>query len=512
MTRFFIMTLIVSCFFTKASRAQFTLATLPEAVYPIPGTASTIDPDHVSNYHFRHNEAGYNGQFSVYSWSSPYDWMPNNAGFAFGFTDNTFTSIYDNGFMNISNALEVEVGTMYISGAKVIVVTYYNSTGAYVDFYQYNYPGMLNPMGSYLLSPTGKKPRIDSHLDYAVTVSYQETGGIVVAAIESGTFPLINSELIPGTSGCIIPDVAFGHEPGGLMVRTAYYNPGTGSINVESKDFWQIGSGTPFNMDDVNAGIQTNYIDIDCPDHMSSDLKWAYTYDMGNKLFVRSYYNMSAASPYLFAVNDPFLMSNYSNYKPSITYEENQKILNIGWAARTLTGVPNRNIAVRYVYDGTPVTTAGTYLLLSSWTGSPDYGKNNVVSLSKNNETSYIFTAFSRMGISTLPNYDIRVKFKPNGMSTFKGVQELALHTKGVTAVPNPFSNTFILDAAALDASLQYSIHVADISGRMLLQQAGTIDELNSTLLGSSEKWPSGVYSIQLKGDDYNQSLKVVKE
>lgn len=511
MKNIIIWTLCALFYLTIHVHAQFIVASLPQVNYPIPGVAQTYEPDHMGSYHFHHSDGGNNGQFAVYSWSNPFA-GPNNAGFAYIFVDNTFSTIYDNGFQNINDALEVEVATMTISGQKYIVVSYHNASGAYVDFYHYIFPGILNPSGSFLLSPTGKKTRMDAHKEYAVAITYEDASGINVATIESGTFPMINTEVIPGTIGGTIPDVAFSHDHTGLMVRFVYYMPGT--IYVQSKDFYQIGNPSiPFSVDDMNPFVQTSYIDIDCPDHaMGPDYKWAYTYDMGNKLFVRSFVNGIASSPYLFAVNDPFLMSNYNNFKPSIAYEANQDVINVGWATRNFTGLFNKNVAVRYRFDGAPLTTPGSYLLLSNGPVTTNYGKHNVVSLSKNTEIPYIFTAFSMLGPGSPMNEDIIVKVRPIGIPTFKGVGANALVTSNIQAIPNPFQENFILDASTIDGNEILQVNIVDITGRTVLHTQGTIDVLNASILTASKSWTAGMYSIQLKGSTVEQHIKVIKQ
>lgn len=512
MKKIFIGTFILSCSLLNVSFGQYITAGIPDVAYPVPGTASSYEPDHMSNYHFHHSDGGYTGQFVVYSWSNPFPFMPNNAGIAYGFVDNTFSTIYDNGFLNISNAMELEVGTINIGGQKLIVATYYNSGGVYVDYYAYNYLGGLSPMGSFLLSSTGSKPRIDNHLDYATLITYEEPSGVVAVAIDAGSFPMGTAELLPGSGGGRIPDIAFAHESTGLNARIVYYRGS--NILVYHKDFSNIGNPTvPYVLDDVNSGVQTSYIDIDCPDHLAgTEIKWAYTYDMSNKLFVRSFNNTSAASPYLFAVNDPFLMSNYLNFKPSIAFDDNQKIINVAWATKNTTGMFNKDIAVRYVYDGTPITPFGNYLVLSNASPAVNYGKHNVATLSKNNELPFIFAAFSMLGSFSPTNEDIKVKFKPVGSSTYNVAKDLTLSGAQMQALPNPFQTNFMLNAPAFDGQETLQILVVDMNGRQILQESGTMDELNGSLSTASNKWPTGMYSIQLKGQAITQQLKVVKQ
>lgn len=511
MRKFLMWAALASILSTQESSAQFIGASLPQVNYPVTGTAQTHEPNHMSSYNYHHNDAGFSGFLNVHSWSNPYSWMPNNAGIAFSFTDNTFSTVYDAGFLNISNALEVEVGTILVGGMKVIAVTYHNGSGAFVDFYHYVFPGTLNPIGSHLLSSSGKRPRIDSHLDYALVITYEDATGIQVAAIESSTFPTITTETVASVPGAGIPDVAFGHTASGLMTKVVYY--AAGSIYVMSKDFWQIGMPTiPYVTEDVNTMVQTEYIDIDAPDHNPSmNDNWAYTYSMSNKLYVRSKVT-GVVAPFLFAVNDPFLMTNYNNFKPSIAYEYNLNNLTIGWAAKSVTSLTNKNVAVRYRIDGSPLTTPGNYLLLSTGPLTTDYGKFNVVALSKNNEIPYVFTAFSMRGPGSPINEDIIVKVKPTSMPTFRDEVSIPTPSLQLQAIPNPFQSNFMLDASTLDGTKHYQVQIVDIAGKTVLQQSGTIDAINASLITNSEKWPTGVYSIQLQGDNVLRHLKVVKQ
>ncbi len=406
------------------------------------------------------------------------------------------------------------MGTIQSAGQKYVVATYYNLGGVYANIYQYVFGTGLVPVTTgYLISSNGRKPRIDSHLDYAIGITYEEPGvGIFVKAIHTG-LTIGNNILVAGSSNGRIPDIAFDHTTG-LNLRIAYYDNAAPGIKVEHLDFFTIlgAVGTmPFNFDHISAPVQIEYLDLDCPDH-SGDVRWAYTYIQSNILYATSFCNTLAATPFNFMVNDLSIYNSLSARKPSIAYSNNTNELNIAWSHRAWTGGNNHTVAVKRDVAGAYITPFGSYLLMATMVPMvpPFYGLNSLTAISKRNETDDLFAVYSILDAGV--NYEMRYKFKPYPMFTYRQEDNSIITKQNISLYPNPFSESITLDIDQVSSDETILISGYDLSGRVIFRKSDNINNINAALRELSPKLTAGMYSFNVQYGTVQQIIKVVKQ
>ena len=495
----------LTCLSAKAQ--SFQPASIPDIPFPDASIGIVKEVDHVSCYGFYGSDpSGNYGNFNVHSWSPPNEKML--AGIAYVFTDNTNSSTWDKGIEPVKRALDLEVGTIDVSGTKIVIASYYNSKGVFINVYKYVFGGGLFLSETRNLSEKGRKPRIDSHKGYGVTVTWEEDFGVMIKAIgiENGGLKYGENLFIHEAKGGRIPDVAFGHDYADLDIRVAFFNPNTYTIDVIKQEFFTVlgapPSSIPFIMEDQLNVREVTYIDIDCPDH-SSDTRWAYAFTMNNALYARSYAAAVSSSPVTFPVSGPYLRGT-TNRKPSVAYSNNIDEVNIAWS------FDKEIIAVQRDVAGGFITPPGTFLIVPKY---PQYNPYfSYVALSKSNENSSdLYHAFSMQD----PNIgmEMRYKFKPYGSSTYRGQGETAtadvLNPASLNVYPNPFTEYFQLDAH--DQAEVLSVQVIDFTGRIVFADKGSVTELNSRLETAGPEFNAGIYIVKVDGKEQG-SFKIVKQ
>ncbi len=71
---------------------------------------------------------------------------------------------------------------------------------------------------------------------------------------------------------------------------------------------------------------------------------------------------------------------------------------------------------------------------------------------------------------------------------------------KGIEIYPNPFDKGFTIKIAQ-DKGETYNLKITDILGRVILEQKGTIQQLNTQLSTEPTNWQNGQYILQLKNE-----------
>lgn len=481
----------------------FTGASAPEVAYPTSASGIVIEPDHVSNYGFHYAQGSYSGNLYAYSWSRSDNMYGHSGSISTLFMDASNTTVYAQHTILVENAFDIEVGTIDAMGARFVIASYYNADGVFLNIYKYDMFGGLFPhIMKHKLSDSGKFPRIDSHKGYANVVTWMESGGIMVAAIDGG-LNISNSVLIDNTDKGVIPDVAFGHEPD-LNVRIAYYRPNDAEIHVISRPFFDIfGPLTiSFTLEDVKPNVKARYIDLDCPDHFSYT-RWAYVYDnTGNQIIARSYSSDISGIPFDFPITDPSLGALPCR-KPSIAYSDDNSIFNVAWSIDP-AGSPNHHIlGVMRDVTGGYITPFANYLLVANNT---QYGKHAYVALSKSNEhTGDLFSVYSMHPI----NDEMRYKFKNYGSSTYRGV-DIANNILA-DIYPNPFEDGFQLNIEGVTADDAVELQMIDVTGRTILSLKNDINTINLALSQVGNNLTPGMYMIQLSVNGKNTIQKVIK-
>lgn len=480
----------------------------PEVAYPDAASNIVKWPDHVSNYGFFYNEGSLSGNFYAYSWSNSDNSDSHTGSISCLFTDPANSTVYDQHTILVYRAHDIEVGTIDVGSTKYVVASYYNNKGVFLNVYKYSFGSGLTPViMEYLLSKTGKLPRIDSHKGYAIGITWQDEKGIMVAAIDNfGGLNISNPLLIASTKYGTIPDVAFGHEPN-LNVRIAYYDSYKATINVIYRDFFDIISWSTspigFTLEDVSKKVKARYIDLDCPDHFEYT-RWAYVYDNGsNRIIARSYSSDVAVTPFDFEITDPSIYK-FPCRKPSIAYSNDSKFFNVAWSNDPTVSPHHHILGVIRDIAGGYVTPYANYLLVANDT---KYGKHAYVALSKSNEHNEdLFTVYSMHP----GNDEMRYKFKPYGSSTFRGEDIVANNLPFL--YPNPFEETLHLNIDGISSEEIIELKMVDIAGRTITSVTGDINNVNTALLNVGSNLQSGVYIIHIYASGKLSSFNVVRK
>lgn len=489
-------------FTTLSAQAQFISPVNPETAYPDWTMGIVMRPDHVSCHGFHYDS----GHFYAYSQNNIAYSNSINASISYLYMDPTNMVIYDQNTITFNNALDLEVGTLEYNGSKIVLASYYNPNGVFLDVYEYIFGTGLVLINQHQLSNSGKRPRIDSHKGYAAAITWEENNRIMVAAYESSGI-ISNPITLVGSNSGSIPDVAFGHN-NDLFVRIAYFHEPSNSIRVSHEKFYNILSasgGMTFVTDDVQSGIKTDYIDIDGPDH-STDDRWVYVYnEWGNRIRAVSYIPGLAATPFVFDITDPSIYYLKSK-KPSVAYSANSDRFHVAWSNNSnSTTVEQHYLSVIRRVDGAYITPYGNYMLVANTT---DYGYQNYIAISKSNEhTDDLFTTYS-MHTS---NYEMYYKFKNYSASTFSGIadQPISVQLKGL---PNPYQNYFYLDSDNISSDDVLEVQVFDIMGRVIFNATGDFNKINYQLRQESGQFNTGHYIVNTKINGVLSQLKMIKE
>ncbi len=129
-----------------------------------------------------------------------------------------------------------------------------------------------------------------------------------------------------------------------------------------------------------------------------------------------------------------------------------------------------------------------------------------------NSINTYQFTDFNtiNLGVTTL-YYRLKMQDK-NGSFTYSATVPIKLSTKSsITLLPNPAKNTVWLQIQQT-TNEKISISVSDISGKILLQLNPTVTSGTTVYPLQVSQLAAGVYFVTIKGNNKNETLKLVKE
>jgi hypothetical protein len=140
------------------------------------------------------------------------------------------------------------------------------------------------------------------------------------------------------------------------------------------------------------------------------------------------------------------------------------------------------------VQVGTPINRTVANFTLSMFTGAT-VNKNYVVTVSV--QLGGVFGPEGRgCGISTIAARIAQVPF-------------------GAIAYPNPFASGFNLDVTTSVDSTPIVIKVYDMVGRLIEQHIAQVNELETMTIG--ERYPSGVYNVNVTQGEETRTVRVVK-
>lgn len=478
-----------------------------------------------------------------------YSWNGLKAGIAWRRTVSDDPALLDEGSLQLSEYIqELEVAIVSDLADQVYVIaSYYNTDvqnpGHFYNVYLWTQTGLVLESENQISTATEYgRISIDAHGRYLVGIVWQETtanGEKIKAKIgtrDPGGSGIVfggNCE-ITSASGGMIPDIAFTHPD--FMQTTASaritYVDANGNIVTGHTNHNNLLSSTASLItDDINYGIYSwitpaqsrfysyspQYPNLDCPEHtIDMQDQWSYIY-------MQDYSNIHARIMYNGAVNDynltngslytPAINNSIYNMCPTIAYYPDGDRIYFGWVYN-YTSPSRQYVAVILKVNGTPFQP-GYQIVPNSSDCSPApafaFAKESV---------SYWATAPSRLLCvysmkGTLTDYYLKIKLRPwtwvvaPFSSTNAGLDETEPLT--VSAFPNPFYSEFMLTANESQPQV-YAVQMMDISGRVIAQHNGKLDEINKGLALSTRSLPSGVYFVKVSGNNYQETFKVIKQ
>ena len=512
-----------------ASFGQFIGPIQPESTYPTAMPFNFYEITHTSNAAVRFNN--YSDLLHVYSWSGEGTTSPG--GFAWRWTDNTNTTVYDQGDLSFTGLMDIDVTIMGGGGPGARIVAVYYSTGVlmpaghYFSLFDYT-PGSISYVNTIQLSSAGSYGRISvDHLQNlgAFSTVWEDNNDLYVAVVDyNGTF-YQGPFNIPNTNGCAMPDIATARGlsslGGSTLLNWIVYRDASNQFVVSH---WDVNDPSlTFIIDDVApapsmystwpaSSSLSSKLNIDCPD-VYNPLDWknySYVYEDNANIKCRvgahgnptASYDLTNGSIY-----SPSIAG--SNIFPTLCYDPSGTTIYYGWWWKQ-KGV---YLAVALKNNGSPSTPG--YQIVSN--GQRNYG---VMTFSKSwfivsNPQQYIYCAYpdaSTTGFGT----DMYTKLNPWGTGSFKQepntVASLLAGEKHLSAWPNPFKDRVTLQVMNDNQGDEYSAVISDMQGRVIKNVKGTLSVVNDAFAAQSALLPAGTYVVRVSGSGLSESLKIVKQ
>ena len=126
------------------------------------------------------------------------------------------------------------------------------------------------------------------------------------------------------------------------------------------------------------------------------------------------------------------------------------------------------------------------------------------------NTSSYAYQYFDSLPVIGKNYYRIKQTDR-DGKSTFTSVQTVNFESKKVLDIsPNPVANHVILKIKSSVTKLQLQVTTAD--GKQVMQQSGTLVQLNSVLDRALAGWSKGIYILEINDGNQVFQGKMVKQ
>lgn len=338
-----------------------------------------------------------------------------------------------------------------------------------------------------------------------------------------------NTILVANAKFGTAPDVAFSHGDN-LNVRIAYADTSTWDVVVMHEEFGNIMSAMgamAFTVDDVNPNVyplgvselHANQLQLDSPDHYPEE-NWSYVYSTDSK-HVKARIQNHSLSPSAFTVSlTGTWLLDYNNRFLTIAYDPTGTSIHYGWNTEYTSGGPRPDyVAVEINHDGTFITPPDTFKRVTNPAACEI--QFPIMAFSKQNDASdHLFVVYP-MCSGTMPflSFDMRYKLVPWGSASFSPLDTENLGIDGpaadgniaVTALPNPFGETFSLGMTGDATGEIYRVTLTDLQGKICAQLRGNISTLNAELGGATQKMAPGMYLVTVHGNRFHKTLRVVK-
>lgn len=522
----FLVMLLPYCYSIVAAQTFDLPATTP---YNYPSTPLVNDADHVSCYSLGDMivETSTGNNLYVYG----FDGIANNNGIAWVRRNITDATVLNQGFISMPNCRDIEVSIVSSSTlGNLVFVSYYSSVapaGFYYDIYTWGLTGLsiYSSRNLLTLSTSYRRISMDAHNGYGIAIAWKDISDIKIKTIFIDGFGAI----ITGTTKTVtnsitdfgnIPDVAISHATG-LNVRIVYATP-AGRIKTMYETFTNLmssGTSITFTLEDDIAGIPTggHSLHIDCPDHgplgTISDT-WAYVYTVDDLTIRSRIKNGTTSSPPSNIIVSGAL--GIRNERPTLAFSYAGTSIHYGWANYPITTAA-RYLAVERGINGSYITSAGTSTIDPSIYKYVDLYTHNIVSpraisfSRQNDRTSKLASVHMIHDLINKPD----LRLTPWTSTVFRpgpsDMQAFPQFSNNLSVIPNPFNNKLEVHNENIDGNIKYSIIITNIAGKECFKAFGDLKSVNSELNNFAQISNAGIYFINIKADDLNQTFKIVK-
>lgn len=506
--------------------------------YPFPSGNATGSASHSSSYLFNDMtlaayDDGTNGEVI---------WQRINTGGPSMACGGTFN--YSSGYSFI------EVGALNGtvpggSGPFTAFVAYHQSgVGHAVDLYDWD-PGACNMtyMTTHTLSTNPNPSRIsmDNHIEYALSIAWTDGTALRTAVYEANIFtPSPIHTIIPSVSGPINVDVAFTHAmphmnpPGYDLVMHYVYTTMTSPQQVEvcALDFWTLrGAGGPTtyipvyeDLNRLNRCSQTIFPNMDGADHEEYNWAYAYTEDNSN-ISVRLRDWTNSVPPTTFVVNDGTMGNTPNNGAvnryPTLAYNWWPDQINVGWVT---SDAGQSYVGLKMASDGTAITSTLDYLQIPN---NPALASPTpTLAYSKMTEFSYpwLYVFFSEWNGGL---YDFQHKYHDMSINTnFKTTpshtvvcsyyqnQQRTIELESIEVYPVPVSDEINIVSDQLPSDQLLDVSLTDITGRVVIETNGDLEEINTYLNSRVGELTHGSYLLKITAEDghFERTWKIHKD
>ena len=534
-----LLTALVAC---TTGHAQFLVnPTGYQATYPF-APQPYLGGGHTSCYHFPSTTlVGASVDFYVTGTNGAFDgitWQAMNPG--------TTSPAILQGIIPMPGMMDIEVGSVMLSGSPAIIVAYYSpGIGHFIDVYECPAGGTSFSLTSSMqvsTATTYTRISADFHKGYGIVAAWEDQGAInTIFGTTTGSSISWGSVLtLAGTNGGHDVDVAFTHVMSGGPGQWMHYVYRTYSPSAfkECRADWggmlYGGSPYPTTPEDVLLvpANNTSLANIDCPDHNDVD-NWAYTFKSTANyeystpgILVRLVDYHTSPVPKTTNVTDgslgntPMNAANWVYDMPTLSYEENGNSMYVGWYAEQMPATPmfgSGHVCMQMDKYGLTLLSTPDYLIVSNTAT-----QNAPLALSKMND--YLVTSLYEYATfyNSMPADVVQHAWHPRSpaSTSFRGAhgtgndacgpQSLLASNKalntGVQLYPNPFTTTINWKTSGDWSGKRVIVDIHSITGTAIHLPEASATDAAPALNQAVRSLVPGVYFISITPTDTHRS------
>lgn len=426
-------------------------------------------------------------------------------------------------------------------GSVYIVATFYGQIGSgataikgyYYQIYKWGVSG-VSLLSTVPLSLGVEYGRIslDAHRLYAAAMVWEESGILKLKGVSinpSGGLSFGPDVTLLDSYSGHIPDIAMAHpdigpSAGNLIARIVYVDQATLYPTVGYINYFDLISGIPaFIIDDINPDpfsspfinyvpssplsyYQGENLKIDCPDHSNYD-NWAYVYTTDQqRVKIRGRLNTFPVITKNITTSFPYdLETGTMNGQLAIHYNQNDKIYT-GWRTNYSLFTPYYKF-IGKMTNMSPAPISGEYYIINN-----DIYAFTAIAFSKQDDrATNLFASYAYGVLPYYPYFDIKYKLKPFYDGEFF-VESKEIEKIELNIYPNPIINEINLNYMG-DRNALYELTINSIDGKIIFNETGIMQDLQTSLNNKFLKVTSGTYIFRFKGNSNNfeKIFKIIK-